>query len=555
VNDPEYSLAWPDGVVSSLPGHLWVGDDFVPDDYPPEDVTGGLTSLRFITAAIRRRARLWCVTAAIGLIGGCAFAVVSPAPYRATASLLLTSGPYENVNTAQNNDQAMAQSRTVAGAAVRKLGLKEDPSAFLSSYSATPLTERVLQITLKAPSAGQAVAGANAVAEAFLAFRADQMQAQGKLILASLNQQISQAQNQINSLNSQIGQGPGSSGGGSGSSGGQSQSDSGLRTQRTREQTLLYNLQQSAIQEQTTIEPAIAASVEGSIVLDAAITLPHSSLKPLATDGGIGLAAGLMLGMGYVVILAIVSDRLRRRDDVAQALGAPVRLSIRAAQGKRGPSGRRGRRAAADTDVERIASHLARIMPVVPGPVVPGSSLVALTVVPVDDTRVPARSLVTLAMSLAREGHQIVMADLCEGAPAAALLNAANPGVHAVSTADIRLTVAVPGAGEIAPAGPFGRGSALTRRSAFTEAVTDACAHASTLLTLMTLDPSLGGEHIATWATDAVAMVTAGESSEVRIRAVGEMVRLSGARLVSAVLVGADKSDESLGVLPVTETA
>jgi hypothetical protein len=43
-------------------------------------------------------------------------------------------------------------------------------------------------------------------------------------------------------------------------------------------------------------------------------------------------------------------------------------------------------------------------------------------------------------------------------------------------------------------------------------------------------------------------MVTAGQSSWTKINAVGEMIRLAGMRLVSAVLVGADKTDESLGV-------
>ena len=70
------------------------------------------------------------------------------------------------------------------------------------------------------------------------------------------------------------------------------------------------------------------------------------------------------------------------------------------------------------------------------------------------------------------------------------------------------------------------------------------------LLTLATLDPAFGGDYLATWATDAVAVVTAGESSAERIRGVGEMIRLAGMRIDSAVLIGADKSDESLGVAP-----
>jgi hypothetical protein len=69
------------------------------------------------------------------------------------------------------------------------------------------------------------------------------------------------------------------------------------------------------------------------------------------------------------------------------------------------------------------------------------------------------------------------------------------------------------------------------------------------LLTLLTLDPSFGGEHLQTWAANAVVVVTAGRSSWTRINAVGELIRLSGTRLAFAVLIGADKTDESLGVV------
>ena len=60
-----------------------------------------------------------------------------------------------------------------------------------------------------------------------------------------------------------------------------------------------------------------------------------------------GLIAGLVLGLGIVVIRALLSDRLYRRDDVARALGAPVKLSVgrRAPQPlAAGPARARGRR-------------------------------------------------------------------------------------------------------------------------------------------------------------------------------------------------------------------
>ena len=67
------------------------------------------------------------------------------------------------------------------------------------------------------------------------------------------------------------------------------------------------------------------------------------------------------------------------------------------------------------------------------------------------------------------------------------------------------------------------------------------------MLSLVTLDPAFGAEHLATWATDAVAVITAGLSTAVRIHALGEMVRLAGTRLSSVVVIDADKRDESLG--------
>jgi hypothetical protein len=122
-----------------------------------------------------------------------------------------------------------------------------------------------------------------------------------------------------------------------------------------------------------------------------------------------------------------------------------------------------------------------------------------------------------------------------------------------VDTNGTRLVVAVPEPDDVTPVGPLHRSQTSGQRSSFTEAVISACESANLLLTLTSLDPSLGGEHLATWATDAVAIVTAGKSSWTRINAVGEMVRLSGTHLASAVLVGADSADETLGMTPTPE--
>jgi hypothetical protein len=251
--------------------------------------------------------------------------------------------------------------------------------------------------------------------------------------------------------------------------------------------------------------------------------------------------------MAIVVVQALVSDRLRRRDDIARALGVTVRLTVGTVHARRWLPLRRG---SADREavIQRIAGHLRRA--------VPGSSrnMSTLAVIPVDDLQIPASSVVSMAVSCAREGRQVVVADLCSGAPAARLLGATDPGIRPVSVADSRLIVAVPELDDLVPRGPLYQGAASAERSGFTDAVSDACASANLLITLATVSPSLGADHLATWATDAVAVVTAGRSSWEKIRGVAELVRVSGTRLASAVLVGADKTDESVGLFQPQET-
>ena len=186
-----------------------------------------------------------------------------------------------------------------------------------------------------------------------------------------------------------------------------------------------------------------------SEVLDPAGALtPHSRLKRLIEYTFIGLIAGLVFGMGIVIVGALISDRLRQRDDVARALGAPVKLSVGAMRRGRRGRGRGGPAATQSTNIKRVAAYLDTAVPSSPrGPA-------NLAVVPVDDVHVPAACLVSLAVSCAQRGLRVVVADLCDDAPAARLLGAGDPGVRTVSTQGTELTVIVPDRDDVAPGGP-----------------------------------------------------------------------------------------------------
>jgi capsular polysaccharide biosynthesis protein len=397
----------------------------------------------------------------------------------------------------------------------------------------------VLVITANAPSGDEAVSRANALAAAFLQYRANQLETQQKLFLSSLDQQVIQARQQITSLSRQISQLSAQP-----TSPAARARLNSLRTQRSQAIAGVTVLEQSNNGNKATTQENTAAQIKGSYVLDAATAIPpHSRLKHLVLYAAIGLVGGLALAFGIVVIRAFTSERLYRRDDVARALGAPVKLSIGKVRLSRWRSNRRGLAAARSLGIRRIVAHLRNT-------VAAGSrGTPALAVVPVDDPQVPAIALVSLAISCAEQmGLRVIVADLCRTTPAARLLGVSEAGVHTVRIDGGHMIVAIPDSQDVPPVGPL---TPVTTRAEFPPCDTElsaAFAGADLLLTLAALDPSVGGDHLATWAPAAVAMVTAGQSSWTRIHAASEMIRLSGTRLVSGILIGADKTDESLGV-------
>ena len=67
--------------------------------------------------------------------------------------------------------------------------------------------------------------------------------------------------------------------------------------------------------------------------------------------------------MVYVAAGALMTDRLRRRDDVAFAAGAPVRLSVAPLRLRRGLSLAKVLQAAGTIEVQRIAAQLQAVAP------------------------------------------------------------------------------------------------------------------------------------------------------------------------------------------------
>jgi capsular polysaccharide biosynthesis protein len=536
------------GGAPDAPDNLW-SDDFPSDaDRPAAEPAAGLVTLGYLRAAVRRSRRFILALAIVGLVIGVGLLKAAPLAQSATTTLFLAHNTDEDAVEAQLTDQVLAQSDAVALRTMRNLGLHETLKSFESSYTVTVVTNSIMTIVFRAPRISTAIHDENALTAEFLRFRTAQLENDQAGMLASLNQQVTQAASQVAAQARQI-----TSLQAQPSTAATKAKLAVLQARHTQAAAALVILTQTVQGNQASTQVMTAQIVKGSTVLNSATPVPPSHVKVLAEYVGGGLIGGAALGLVIVLIRTLISDRLRRRDDVARVLGAPVRLSIVGGRPRRWWRGGRGLAAASGRDFQRVIAFLASEVAARP------SGGAGLAVVPAGDPRIAAVCLTALAVSLAKDGKRVVLADLSGELAAARLLGVKTPGVSKISADGASLVVVVPGPDNLVPVGPL-RGSvtpAISNADAEPYAAELAAAHKSAdlLLTLAALDPAVGAEHLTTWTAKVIAVVAAGQSSATRIQALGEMVRVAGLSLPAAVLVGADKTDESLGVSPSPDDA
>jgi hypothetical protein len=535
VNDRQQSAPWQPSGSGKLFGP---NGDFAEFDALPSatDTTAGLVSLGFIGSALRRSMAIWIVGAVIGLVIGSGLAVLKQPVATATASLLL-----DTTDNAQGKelptDIAIAESTPVAAAVIAQLGIQQTPTDFLKTYTVTiyGLSAQVLILSAKGPSDAAAVQRASAIAQQFLAFRTKYLQGQLTEAIDSLNKQVTQAQQNLNSINQRVAEVSAQP-----SSPSQQTELASVTKQQTAAANTLSQVQQDATSTKLQDEAATVQMVRGSEVLSAPTPVKHSAKKSAALYALAGLVGGLVIGMAIVVIGAITSDRLRRRDDIAIAIGAPVRLSVGRLRPRRKLSLRR-KSGQQDRDMKRFVDHLRKAVPANSG------GAAGLAVVTVDDAPAVAQAIVKLAVASSQQRRRVVLADLSVGAPAARALGVTAPGINKVSPEGVPIAVVVPEAEDVAPIGPLGNG--LPGFAKVSEELAEACASADLILSVVTLNPAFGGDYLGTWATKAVAVITAGQSTATRLHAAGEMIRLAGVQFASVVVLDVDQDDESLGTV------
>ena len=285
-----------------------------------EPVLGQMIGLRSLWAAIRRNRRVWLVTGLLGLIVGASLPLVLPHKSLAVTDLYLAQTAGADPAQAMANNVSLLQTNAVAKQAVSAGHLDVSPSALLSHYSGLPLSDTIMSIKFNGASQSDALAGARAVAQAFLAVQAKELRLQTDVLVNGLQSEISSLNTAIGNLNAQISSLSGASSTGSDST----NQITSLVNQRSADQSQVSQLQAQIQQAQLNEQSAN----DVSHVLDPAAVVPASTKKVVLEDALSGLVVGLAVGFGAVIFGSLLSERALDRSTVAETLGAPVELSL-----------------------------------------------------------------------------------------------------------------------------------------------------------------------------------------------------------------------------------
>lgn len=483
-----------------------------------EEYGGRIVGLRTMKEGLQRHRLFWMSCAALGLLIGAVFHLVIPTKYVAVTTLYLTE-PATGAAYTVADDVNLLETKAVEYRALSDLHI-DNRNDLPGSYHGVALGSVLLEIKADGRTPAAAVRWAKALARAFFSVRAQTLGGQTNIVVSSLNSQAKQLEAAVQRLSNAISvlssakAGPATA-----------NQVADMVSERGTDETQLTTLQ-NQVQQDLLEQSAVN---KGSYVLDPAQALLVHTKRIFAEDGLSGLVAGLAIGVGGVVVAAIISDRPRRRAEVAALLGAPIELSLLgvARPGLLTGLSHRQRVKRPGDELKLVQRRLQERLRQLHRPAL------ALVSAGKASAGTAAVILAGTALSLATKGKQVTLVDMAGGRPLARLFRtrAKDGAVCSVNFGgqQLRLVVATQ---DIAPQDSW-------------QVTKDADA----VLVLADADPAVGAEHLRLWAEGAVVVLRAGKASDLLIEATGQMLREAGVPPVSAILLGADKGDDTFGLV------
>jgi capsular polysaccharide biosynthesis protein len=519
----------------------WDVPDVEEDEQASEQPNPVLVSLHFIRTTLRRRWLVCALSAVLGLLMAVGFLVLFPQIHRATSSLVLGHEEGVDPSAAMSTDVGLLRSHAVAAKTIAKLRLAMTPTDFLKSLTIEQVSPELLSLTLEASTDEEAVRRLAALTSVYLQFRGEQLTLQSGALSAAKQERIEKLEGEVTALSRRIDQ---LAQRGSANANGLSETVG----HRASIQSRIEDMQQS-IEDATLRNSAV---VSASRVIDPAEVEDDGAKLRVLLVLASGLIGGTAFGCGIVLFLAITSDRIRRRSDVAGALEAPVPISVQRIT----PLPKMLRRLPylrvvdirRTWELQRLAQAIEQELPL-------SGRWGRLTVGCVDNADEVRFAVATAARDLAEDGRTVALIDLTEQGNLADMAPSLRPEESHWHGAWPGRTDSTDGQMVLRPPGiPALAGNAADLRAVSHEE-DDRGPHWPQLtdvtLVLADLDPLVGADHLKAWSDRVIAVVTAGRTSAERLRTIAELVRAAGLDLRFGALLHVEVTDDSSGVLNV----
>ncbi|GHI04233.1 polysaccharide biosynthesis protein [Streptomyces cellostaticus] len=305
-----------------------------------------LLDLQALVVAVRRRRRLWCAMALLGLLAGAAVAVLMPPPPTAVTKVLVAHQEDQpnDTGTLIRTDVELLGTTRIAEKALQSLKSPEKPEDFMPDYRGTGLTNNLLQITVTGGSDAEAVARAKALADAFVADHVRRMRDAATAEAKALLDQRDRMRDELAQVNKAIGdRSPGTDPKASAST-------ESLFARRAELVSRIADFDQRAAEARTGTPRVIS----GTQIVDAPRAVRQSLPMAAVTNAAIGLVLGLVIGLALAAVGTVVADRPVLRRDIAANLGASVIAELPRR------SGRLWQRRRTRVARERLTASLAR---------------------------------------------------------------------------------------------------------------------------------------------------------------------------------------------------
>lgn len=525
-----------------------------------------LVSGRAMRDALARTWRIWIGAMVVGGLLGLAALFLLPHRGSASATLLMVH-PDPTDTAAMTTDINLLQTRAVASQVLADLDLTESPEAFLSSVTVDPVNNEILRLSITGADNADAVARATSLVDRFLDFRSDQLTSISDGLINGYTQRVEELQSQVDDLTREYDAL-------SASPTVDQVRASDILTARATLGSQISTLQQSIEATKIQTEAAIAATH----VIDPPEPKRTGGRRQVVLFAGSGAILGASVAIGSILFLTLTSDRLRRRRDVAAALGVPVRVGV-------GPIPSRGRIRRLEASVtggiaRRLRGHPARwterrrsrnldalvrglesALP--PRLTTPDhrrdqerprasrrSGPTTLGVAAIDRADTTATVVRALGERVAARGATVLLVDLS----ASGALAGTTPGLSDAADAGAGPRTYRPAGDATLALGPRRSGRRPTHELEDLGELGEAWEDAELVLALVELDPGIDLDILRTWANRIVPLVSAGRAGRELLTTVAGLVAQTGLDMPFALLEGADRSDESLGhATPLTE--